>query len=215
MLQRRAPTTCSNGDAAHARTRDQLRAVHRSTERMRRLIHDLLNVAAIDAGQLVVVPAPVSVDGRVAKAVDVLCPLANAKGITLEADVAHELPVMNADRERLLQVLANLGGNAIKFTPKNGRIVFAAVPSDDGVQLSVRDTGSGIAPENLPHVFDRFWQARETARFGTGLGLSIVRGLVEAHGGRVHAESVVGEGTPFIFNIPASLPNRARSSGDN
>jgi signal transduction histidine kinase len=191
-------------DLANARTREQLRAIHRSTERMYRLITDLLNVGAIEAGQLAVTPAPVCVGALVADAVELLQPLALAKGITLVADVAPALPDVLVDRERLLQVFSNLGGNAVKFTPAKGRITIEAAPTESGVEFAVRDSGSGIVPDDLPHVFDRFWQSRKTARGGVGLGLAIAKGIVEAHGGTIRVVSSVGQGTCFRFSMPAA-----------
>ena len=163
-------------EAAHRTERDQLRAIHRSAERMYRLIHDLLDVAAIEAGQLVVSRSPVSVDILVADALELLRPLAAAKHIAVTTQLSPALPPVSADRERMLQVFSNLGGNAVKFTPEHGRIEISAAVSGGGgatVEFVVRDSGPGIAAADLPHVFDRFWQADKMARSGTGLGLAI------------------------------------------
>ena len=111
---------------------------------------------------------------------------------------------MRADRERVLQIFTNLVGNAVKFTPKGGSITITATAAGPAVRFSVKDTGSGIAPENLPHVFDRFWQARARARSGAGLGLAIARGIVEAHGGEIGVESTVGVGTEMYFTLPTA-----------
>jgi len=109
-----------------------------------------------------------------------------------------------ADRERVLQVLANLAGNAVKFTPAGGRVEIAAARAGDEVRVAVRDTGPGIAADDLPCVFDRFWQARSTRRAGAGLGLAIAKGIVEAHGGTVSAESTPGAGSTFAFTLPVA-----------
>jgi len=101
-------------------------------------------------------------------------------------------------------VLANLGGNAVKFTPAGGKVVLRAECQGDGVRVSCADTGPGIAAEDLPHVFDRFWQARSTRRAGAGLGLAIARGIVEAHGGDIAAESTLGQGSTFSFTLPGA-----------
>ncbi len=112
---------------------------------------------------------------------------------------------MLGDRKRLLQVFENLMGNALKFTPKGGCITVSAAAKDRVVQFTVADTGPGIAPESVPHVFDRFWQAAtRERRLGAGLGLPITKGIVEAHGGRIWLESTVGRGTTFFFTIPAA-----------
>jgi signal transduction histidine kinase len=115
-----------------------------------------------------------------------------------------------ADRERVLQVLANLCGNAVKFTPDGGTVtVRAALDGDDGadggaIRIACIDTGPGIAAADLPHVFDRFWQARSTRRAGAGLGLAIAKGIVEAHGGTISAASKPGEGSTFAFTLPVA-----------
>jgi len=116
--------------------------------------------------------------------------------------VATELPEVWADHDRILQVLENLIGNALKFTPSSGRIVVGAGRRHGEVLFWVADTGCGIPPEGLPHVFDRFWQAKKGARHGAGLGLPITRGIIDAHGGRIWIESTLGRGTIVFFTVP-------------
>jgi signal transduction histidine kinase len=129
--------------------------------------------------------------------------------------VAAGLPAVCADRDRLLQVFGNLVGNAVKFTATGGTITVAAEELHRTVRFSVSDTGSGIAPENVPHLFDRFWQATRSDRRGIGLGLSIVKALVEAHGGHMAVESTPGHGTTFAFSIPVAAPDgAAERTGD-
>jgi signal transduction histidine kinase len=111
-----------------------------------------------------------------------------------------------ADAGRVLQVLSNLVGNALKFTPKGGRITIRADAAPGGVRFSVTDTGQGIPPEQLAKIFGRFWQANPADRRGIGLGLTIAKGIVEAHGGRIWCESKVGEGTTFYFTLGSTLP---------
>ena len=191
-------------NTAHEAERKQLHAIHRSAERMYRLIQDLLNVAAIEAGQLAITRSSLPVDVLVTDAVELLRPLASAKRIALVASFSPTLPPVDADRERLLQVFSNLGGNAIKFTPENGRIEIRATASDATVEFSVRDTGPGIASEDLPHIFDRFWQAKKSTRSGVGLGLAIAKGIVESHGGGIRVESEPGHGSCFAFTLPVA-----------
>jgi signal transduction histidine kinase len=191
-------------DAAHQLERGQLHAIHRSAERMYGLIHALLDVAAIEAGQLVVARSPLAVDVLVTDALELLRPLAAAKGIALVADVSPGLPAVAADRERVLQVFSNLGGNAVKFTPENGRVEIRVTRRDAAVEFAVRDTGPGIASEDLPHVFDRFWQAKKTARAGVGLGLAIAKGIIEAHGGDIRVANEPGRGSCFTFTLPVA-----------
>ena len=133
-----------------------------------------------------------------------LRPLAAEKGIELVCAVGDGCPPVNADRDRLLQVLSNLVGNAIKFTAEGGRITLRTEPMSREVRFVVADTGMGIVPEHLPHLFDRFWQANRAHRQGAGLGLAIAKGIVEAHGGRILVESTPGQGTTFFFTIPAA-----------
>ncbi len=114
------------------------------------------------------------------------------------------MPDVWADRDRLLRVFDNLVGNALKFTPPGGHIRVGAALNEDEVRFWVADTGVGIATEDLPHVFDRFWQARKGERRGTGLGLTIVKAIIEAHGGRIWVESALGVGTTFFFALSAA-----------
>jgi len=118
--------------------------------------------------------------------------------------VARDLPDVWADRDRLEQVFENLVGNAVKFTPRGGTIVVGATPRAGEVLFWVADTGAGIASGDLPHVFERFWQARRPGRRGAGLGLPIVKGIVEAHDGRIWVESTPGRGSTFFFTIPSA-----------
>jgi signal transduction histidine kinase len=135
-----------------------------------------------------------------------LTPLAEEKSVRLERDVAERLPCITADAGRVLQVLSNLVGNAIKFTPEGGRIVIGAKPVAAGVEFSVSDTGPGIAPDQLERIFGRFWQADAADRRGIGLGLTIAKGIMDAHGGRLWVESTLGQGTTFRFILGTVLP---------
>jgi len=193
-------------DAAHQTGREQLRAIRRSAERMSRLIHDLLDVSAIEAGHLTLTRSALAVDVLVTDALELLRPLAAAKRIALVTDVSPALPLVAADRDRVLQVFSNLGGNAVKFTPENGRVEIHVTVHDAEVEFGVRDTGPGIASDDLPHVFDRFWQQQNTARAGVGLGLAIAKGIVEAHGGGISVESEPGGGSCFTFTLPVATP---------
>ena len=184
--------------------RENLEVIVRATERMNRLIRDLLDVARIEGGGLFVEPETVAVGPLVDEAVDLLKPLVHERGLELSKDVEAGLPAVHADRDRVLQVLSNLVGNALKFT-EHGEIRIAARSGDGGgVVFSVSDQGGGIPPEALDHIFDRFWQQNRSDRQGAGLGLAIVRGIVESHGGRVWVESRIGEGTTFFFDLPVA-----------
>jgi signal transduction histidine kinase len=189
-------------DATHQRERKQLDIVARSAKRMYTLVDDLLDVAAIEAGQLALRRLRLPVGALVTDALDLLRPLAAAKRITLSADVPPGLPAVVADHERVLQVFSNIGGNAVKFARADGRVEIHVTVRDAMVEFAVRDSGPGIAPEHLPHVFDRFWQARKAVRAGAGLRLAIAKGIVEAHDGRIRAESEPGRGSCFTFTLP-------------
>ena len=182
---------------------EQLRIIRRTTDRMNRLIQDLLDVSRIEGGGLSVEVAPIDVDSLVGEAVELQAPQARERGITLRTTVERGLPRVMADHHRILQVFSNLLGNALKHTPPGGRITVEGRTRDGEVLLSVSDTGEGIEREALDHLFDRFWQARSGDRSGAGLGLAIVKGIVDAHGGRVWAESEPGVGSVFTFALPA------------
>jgi len=201
VLERTLPP----GDAG-SEARKRTGAIRDLTAQMDRLRQDLLDVAAIEAGRLAVEPVEMEVEEVVGVAVDALAAVAADRGVALTARVAPGLPRAWADRERVLQVLGNLAGNAVKFTPSGGSVTVTAEVDGDAGEVRVRcaDTGPGIAGEDLPHVFDRFWQARSTRRAGAGLGLAIAKGIVEAHGGCIWAESTVGEGSTFSFTLPTA-----------
>ena len=171
--------------------------------RMDALIQDLLDVSRMERGSTALDLAPHRADDLVAEAADTLAPLAAAHGLRLVVNGCGAETFVHADAARVVQVVSNLVGNAVKFTPEGGTVTLACRPGADEVRFSVADTGPGIEPEQLPHIFGAFWQARHADRRGLGLGLSIARGLVEAHGGRIWVESEPGRGTVFLFTLPA------------
>lgn len=181
--------------------------ITRSAKRLNSLIQDLLDVATIEAGQLTVEHEPVSVPQLARDVVESQSPLADAAKLQLHVDIGDDVPDIRGDRNRLLRVFDNLISNAIKFTPEGGRVAVSADVKDGDVVFAIADTGSGIEPENLAHIFDRFWQAATRARrLGAGLGLPITKGIVEAHAGRIWVESVLGQGSKFFFSIPVAQP---------
>jgi signal transduction histidine kinase len=177
---------------------------------MNRLIQDLLDVARVAAGRLPDERRPLSPGALVAEAVDLEAAFAASCGIDLRLALARDLPDVWVDRDRLLQVFENLIGNAMKFTPSGGRVAVGAEARNQEVLFWVKDTGTGISAEDLPHVFDRFWQAAAGAGLGAGLGLSITKGVVESHGGRLWVESTAGHGSTFYFSIPTGRPEEER-----
>jgi signal transduction histidine kinase len=168
---------------------------------MTTLIHDLVEVVALEAGTRDMQAHRLEPAKAIRSVAEMYLGLAAEKGVAVEVPPC-EVPDVRADRARVLQVLSNLVGNALKFTPAGGTVTVTAEAAGESVAFHVADTGEGIAPEHLPRLFDRFWQAERGDRKGLGLGLAIAKGIVEAHGGRIWAESVPGQGSTFSFTLP-------------
>lgn len=178
--------------------------IMRATTRMEALVRDLLDVTALEGGGFTLDVGAHDAAQMVAETTELFHGNAVQKGITLTSTVPSGT-MLRCDRDRFIQVLSNLVGNALKFTPKGGSITVGSERTPTGfVTFSVQDTGSGIAPAELAHVFDRFYQGKRKAREGAGLGLSIVKGIVAAHGGTVGVTSDVGVGTRFWFTLPVA-----------
>ena len=175
--------------------------IQRSVDDMHLLIDDLLDFARIHSATFSVETRADSLSRVVTAIVDRMKVPAKAKRQPLEVDLPPGLPEVAIDAHRIGQVLSNLIGNAMKFTPEGGTIRISAWQQGDAVAVCVRDTGLGIPPEHLSHIFDRFWQAPRTRHLGSGLGLSIAKGIVEAHGGTIWAESELGKGSSFSFTL--------------
>lgn len=137
--------------------------------------------------------------------------LAVKKSLRFSIEVREGTPPILCDRERILQVLSNLVGNAVKFTNEGGAINVRVGPHEGGVLFEVQDSGSGIAEGELPHVFERYWKSPGTAPQGTGLGLAIAKGIIEAHGGRIWVRSAAGAGSTFFFTVRAAAPDLTAS----
>jgi PAS domain S-box-containing protein len=203
LLRQRGAGESDTGSA------DPLRSIASSARRMSRLIEDLLDVARMEGGKLSVNPGPQPTGALLQEALEAVRPLATE--VQLSAEVSEALPPVLADRDRLLQVFSNLLGNALKFTPPGGCITVSARVEGSRVCFSVRDTGPGLPPGALEHLFDRFWQAQRGDRRGAGLGLSIARGIIEAHGGHIWAESEPGRGSTFFFTVPIAHEDSAHA----
>jgi len=175
--------------------------IQRSGARMNRLIGDLVDVASIHAGALTVACEPADPAVVVAEAVETFQAQAASAAISLEVEIPAPIQGAVFDTPRILQVLSNLLGNALKFTPRNGRVVVRVERVGDDVRFAVSDTGIGIPPDRLEAVFLRFLQVA-TDRRGVGLGLFISKAIVHGHGGRIWAESTVGAGSRFFFTLP-------------
>jgi PAS domain S-box-containing protein len=172
--------------------------------RMNRLIQDLLDIVRIDGQSLSHEPVSLSVRSLLTDLLEAQQKVVSDAAMALHLEIRGELPDIWADHDRLLQVMENLIGNAIKFASPGTDIRVGAAPRGSEVLFWVADSGSGIPAQDLPHLFDRFWQARKTDKRGAGLGLAIVKGIVEAHGGHVSVESQAGVGTTFFFTIPVA-----------
>lgn len=186
-----------------------------ATDALLRLVDDLLDMSRIQAGMFEVAVAPMRLGPVAEQVVETLRPLADRKSLRVAVEVADDLPVLQADGDRVSQVLLNLLGNAIKFTPPGGHIAVGACRDGDGVRAEVRDDGPGIAPEDQPKLFHRFSQLDMSATRqvgGVGLGLSICKALVEAHGGRIGVESRVSQGSTFWFWLPLEAVRVGRSA---
>ncbi|MGZ3721494.1 MAG: sensor histidine kinase [Bdellovibrionales bacterium] len=184
-----------------------LKMITRSTGSMESLIGNLLDHAKIEAGHLVIESVPCNVAGFIEDIVKRHDLLASGKGIHLSFIPPENSPLIRCDRARIEQVLFNLLGNAIKFTPKGGEVKVAMTLQGNDLRVGVHDSGPGIAADSIPHIFERYWQANESAKTGTGLGLSIAKAIVGAHNGKIWVESEPQKGCSFYFTLPNVQPS--------
>jgi len=184
--------------------------IYKEAGRMHRMALDLLDLARLDAGTADLTMSPVNMSALLQSMGEKFAPLADRNGIELKIHVAAGLPEVVGDGDRLAQVFTNLVDNALKFTPRGGKITVRAAQDRDELQISVGDTGRGISPEAVPHIFERFYQADVSRqggdRHGAGLGLAIVHEIVAAHGGRISVRSASDRGTAFIVHLPLAGP---------
>jgi PAS domain S-box-containing protein len=187
---------------------ERVTVIQQAAEQIDALIQDLLDTTRLAGGRLTVRPRAIDATAIADRSIEALRPLAEAGRVALQLNFPDWLPEIYADPDRTAQLLSNLLGNAIKFTPPAGSVTFSAQLDGSDVLFIVTDTGDGIAADQLPHVFERFYQvsgsARPTARHGAGLGLPISRGIVEAHGGNIWIESTLGVGTTVRFSLPVA-----------
>jgi signal transduction histidine kinase len=181
--------------------RNRVKTIDRAVVRMDSLIRDIVDAAGVERGELPMTIKLERVDALVQEAIELHAPLAQEAGVTLEAKVPRHELTMGCDRQRILQVLGNLIGNALKFTPPGGRITVIAEEQEKGIGFVVDDTGAGIAPHHLEHLFDRYWSGDSR---GIGLGLYIARSIVRGHGGDIGVRSALGAGSSFYFTVPRS-----------
>jgi signal transduction histidine kinase len=192
--------------------RKSARIIQRSAERMKSLIGDLMDLAQIHAGGLAVERETNNAAEIIHDSLEILKPLAASKGLHLDGSARADLEV-SCDRDRVMQILSNLVGNAIKFTLPGGSISIRAQAIGPEARFEVADTGPGIPKAQLAHIWERFWQGQSKSESGgIGLGLTIAKGLVDAHGGRIWAESEPGVGTTFFFTLPLASEEHAQAS---
>jgi signal transduction histidine kinase len=189
-------------DGLYPADRAHLTVVLEETKVMARLLQDLQTLSTAEAGALVLHREPTTAGRLADDAVAAFAGAAQEKGVAVGSDVAAGLPELHVDPFRVGEVLTNLLSNALRHTPSGGSVTVAAEPGGNGVAFEVRDTGPGIPPEQLPHVFDRYVKAADTG--GSGLGLAIARTLVEAHGGAIEAGNGADGGAIVRFTLPAA-----------
>jgi len=188
--------------------RDKLSVtVQNEVQRLNEMSTDFLELARLESGRIRFVREPVHLGGLVGECLEIVRPQAEADHITIEPDIDSSLPPVQGDRNRLKQVVLNLLSNAIKYNHREGKIVVRLSREGEEFMLAVRDTGRGIPPESLPHLFERFYRVpdQEGHVGGTGLGLAIVKRILESQQGQVSVESEVGKGTTFTVRLPASV----------
>jgi signal transduction histidine kinase len=190
-------------------SRQTYEVMHDAARQLQRLVDDLNTLALADAGELKLARQPAAPQALLERTVRSFRAQAEAQQVTLvtEGSSPGSIPLVDVDPDRFAQVLANLAANALRYTPAGGRVTLSAQAEQEGVVLRVQDTGSGIAPEHLPYVFDRFYRgdkARHNQSGEAGLGLAIARSIVESHGGTIAVQSNLGQGATFTIWLPAA-----------
>ena len=183
-------------------TRDAADDIVRAAARMERLLSELLDVARIDSGTLRIAKRPHDVRALLSDVSRSYGPLCSARALSLEVDLPDAPLAGSFDYDRIVQVISNVLGNAMKFTPRNGTIRLRAIRHPEHIELLLSDTGPGIHPDAITHIFERFWQIDSDTRRGLGLGLHISEKIIAAHGGRIWVDSELGKGTAVHFSIP-------------
>jgi two-component system, OmpR family, sensor histidine kinase BaeS len=207
----RTPLTVISGyleglrDGSLQPTQARFDTLFQEAQLLKRLIEDLRTLSVADAGELKLVCQTIAPQDLLEQVVTSFTPLADSQSVTLNIDSHDHLPLIDIDRDRMVQVLGNLVSNSLRFTPEYGTITLSAFSSDDNILLTIRDTGSGIAPEYLDNIFARFYRASESRQQSdseSGLGLAIAKSIVTAHGGHISAESELGQGTTITIHLP-------------
>ena len=178
--------------------------IYRSAKRMEVLIEDILDFAKMQSGKMTLEIQVEDSSSLVDDTIEMLKPLAAAKGISLQVKNPPQKILVRCDHKRIVQVFSNLIGNSIKFTDESGNITLSSKLAGSFAEFCISDSGRGISNEDLPNIFNRYWQSPETARQGSGLGLSIAKAIVESHGGSIWVKSKLGHGSEFYFTLPTS-----------
>jgi signal transduction histidine kinase len=187
-----------------------LKVIKSNADRLHDLVNDLLNISRIETGKTALDLRPLDISQIIEQIVGHLHGRIQHenKNMAVETDISPSLPLVNADHTRVTQILTNLADNAFNYTPQNGQITISAQAGKEHIFVSVKDSGIGIAKENMNKIFDRFFRADDEAVqkvSGTGLGLAIVRSLIEMHGGHLEVTSELGKGSTFTFNLPVVI----------
>jgi len=201
-------------ELSEERRLQMIQTISQETDRLTRMTTEFLDLARLESGRTRLAHKPVDIAALIHDAVEMVREQAGTRHVTLHVQIKpREMPSIQGDAEKLKQVLLNLLTNAIKYNRENGEVWVKAVLQDQQIEVSVRDTGLGISPENLSHIFEKFYRVSDTEGYtqGTGLGLAIAKRIVEGHGGNIWVESEQGKGTTFTFTLP--LPQTAASSG--
>lgn len=194
--------------------RSHAASIENVTLRMEYLVKSMLDIATMEAGHFSVTPAPCDVEDLLRQTFEMFGSISASKQIRLVPSVNEPRLAVRADRERILEVLSNLLGNALKFTPPGGEVSISVDRQRDMVHFVVSDTGPGIPAERIPHVFERFWKRDTDETKGTGLGLFIAKGIIDAHGGRIWAESQPNRGATFTFTLPIASNREDERAAD-
>ena len=211
----RTPLTTIKGsmegllDGVLPATPETFENIHREASRLERLVSDLQELSRVESGAVTLVLSPLEISGLIGSVIKHLKPQFSEKKVSLELEISDSLPPVNADQDRLSQVLINLLGNALQYTPEEGKVSLSVHRDEDSIIIRITDTGIGIPPEHLPHLFTRFYRvdkSRSRAGGGSGIGLTIAKSIVESHGGRIWVESGgPGKGSTFTFTLPVVL----------
>ncbi|MEW6402248.1 MAG: ATP-binding protein, partial [Chloroflexota bacterium] len=186
-------------------SRENFEIIREEAERLEHLVDDLRTLSLADAGELSIEKQPVDIEKLLQDIASVYQHRVQQKVISLELNLPEEVPSIRADSNRIIQVITNILDNAIRYTPENGKVILGAKQVQDGVQISIKDSGPGIEAEKASHIFDRFYRvdpSRTREEGGSGLGLAIAKSIVQAHGGRIWAESTAGQGLSVLIVLP-------------